>query len=142
MVRSSCSPLPLRCLVLAYPMLTPVSDIDWLPLTGKEGIEAFGVYFHRANAIGIDERFKFDADAIRACDPKAEARLETTYRLVLHEMVHQAQYQKSLPRPGSHGPSFVAEATRIAGNLGVPPPTEGTAHRWPELAGILTQHGI
>jgi hypothetical protein len=117
-------------------------DIDFLPLAGEENIEAFGCYFPHPNCIAIDERFRFDIAAVRAGDPVAMARLQASYCLVLHETVHQAQYQKKLPRPGSHGPSFVALATAIAASVGEQPPTEATAGRWPDIAHLIVLHDI
>jgi hypothetical protein len=122
--------------------LTPVADIEWLPLSGEEGIEAFGIYFPRSNAIALDERFKPDAAAIRAGDETEEAKLEVAYRLLIHEMVHQAQHQRKLPRAGGHGPSFIEIATPIAEQLGIAPPTEAVAGRWPELGPLLAAYGL
>jgi hypothetical protein len=121
--------------------LTPVRDIGWLPLSDEtEGIEAFGIYFSKSHA--IDERFEPDGDKIRAGDKTEEAKLEVAHRLVLHETVHQAQHQWKLSRPGGHGVSFVEVATPIATKLGIDPPTEANAGRWPELRPLLAAYGL
>lgn len=123
--------------------LNPLAEIAWLPLSDKdEGIEAFGIFFPKSNAMAIDERFKPDADKIRGGDEAEAAKLEVAYRLVIHEMIHQAQHQRKLPRPGGHGASFVAVATVVAQQLGVDPPTEATAGRWPDLGPLLALHGL
>lgn len=123
--------------------LNPLSEIAWLPLSDEdEGIEAFGIYFAKSNAIAIDERFKPDEAQIRAGDPTEEAKLEVTYRLVVHEMVHQAAHERQLPRPGGHGESFIAVATSVARSLGTEPPTAATAGRWPDLMPLLARFGL
>jgi len=118
--------------------LKPLAEISWLPLSDEEeGIDAFGIYFPKSNAIAIDERFKPDETKVRAGDPTEEAKLEVTYRLVVHEMVHQAARQRQLPRPGGHGESFIAVAAPVAVSLGTEPPTAATADRWPDLLPYL-----
>jgi hypothetical protein len=122
--------------------LSPVSDVGWHPLSGAENLEAFGIYMHRHNAIALDGRFKPDSALYRAGDEAEEAKGEVAWRLLLHEMIHQAQYQRQLERPGGHGASFVAVATQIAEKLGEAPPTEATASRWPELGPLLVHYGL
>ena len=122
--------------------LNPVAEIDWAPISGEDGLDAFGAYFPYSNCIVIDERFKFDADMIRAGDEKETARLEVAFRLVLHEMIHQSLYQKMAPKPGGHSQSFVEEATRIAEKLDIQPPTEKDAFCWPDLLTILASYSI
>ncbi len=53
---------------------------------------------------------------------------------MIHEMVHQALHQKNSPNPGGHGASFLAEAQRIAQQLGEKPPTAEDAHQWPLIS--------
>jgi hypothetical protein len=94
------------------------------PVSGDDAIDAFGAYFPRSKGIVIDERFRPDKDAIRAGDKIEEAKLEVAYRLMIHEMIHQALYQQNAPKPGGHGSSFVDEARRIADQLEIKPPTD------------------
>lgn len=122
--------------------LEPVTDISYFPLTREEGIDAFGVYFQGHNAIVLDERFRPDPALHRAGDPVEEAKGEVVTRLLIHEMIHQAQHQRGLERAGGHGVSFIAVAGPIAEKLGVATPTEATAGRWPELAHLLVQFGL
>ncbi len=123
--------------------LKPLAEIAWLPLSDEEdGIRAFGVYFALSNAIAIDERFKPDEAKAQAGDPTEDAKLEVAYRLLIHEMVHQAAHQRQLPRPGGHGASFIEVATPVAASLETEPPTAATAARWPDLMPLLAKHRL
>lgn len=118
--------------------LKPLAEIGWLPLSdAEEGIDAFGIYFPRSNAIAIDERFRPDEGKASSGDATELAKIEVTYRLVVHEMIHQAAHQQQLPWPGSHGDSFIAVATPVAISLKTAPPTAATADRWPDLLPLL-----
>lgn len=124
-------------------MLNPLAEIAWLPLSDEEeGIEAFGIYFSESNAIAIDERFKPDEIKIAANDPRESAKLEVTYCLVLHEMVHQAAHQRRLPNTAGHGNSFISVATPVALSFHVDPPNTATASRWPDILPLLAQFDL
>jgi hypothetical protein len=116
--------------------LKPVADIDWGELSGEQGIGAHGVFFDKSRCIAIDEKFRFDEEATKAGSKEEKRKLECAYRLLMHEMVHQALYQRKAPRPGQHGESFLAEAVRISKLLGDEPPTEENVHRWPFHAAV------
>jgi len=122
--------------------LEPLAAIDWGPISGDHGIDAFGVFFPSSKCIVIAERFRPDRDATPAGEESEKAKVEVAYRLLIHEMIHQALYQQNAPRPGGHGSSFVDEARRIADQLGGKQPTEEDACRWPDIAGILAQYPI
>lgn len=123
--------------------LNPLAEIAWLPLSDEEdGIEAFGIYFATSNAIAIDVRFKLDEIQVGADDPRETAKLEVTYRLVLHEMTHQAAHQRQLQNPGGHGDSFISVATPVALSLGTAAPNAATASRWPDLLPLLAQFDL
>lgn len=118
--------------------LTPPVDISWQETGGENGVGAHGIYFPKVNAIAIDDRFRPDTEAVRSGDRSETMKLEITYRLVIHEMIHQALYQKRAPSPGGHGASFCSEAERVAGllvanGIEVVAPTLENAKRWPLL---------
>lgn len=124
-------------------ILKPPAEIAWLPLSDDtEGIEAFGVYFAKSDAIAIDERFKPDLAKFEGGDQTEAAKVEIAYRLVVHEMIHQAAHRRQLPYPGGHGESFISVATSVALTLGIEPPTETSAGRWPELQPLLAPFGL
>lgn len=81
-------------------------DIDWGEISGDNGISAHGVFFDKARAIAIDERFKFDEEATKAGDQEETRKAECAYRLLMHEMIHQVLHQRKAPQPGGHGSSF------------------------------------
>lgn len=111
--------------------LQPLAAINWEVTSGPEGIDAYGIFVAKSNCIIIDEKFRFDEAAIQAGDKKEEAKAEYAYRLLMHEMVHQALHQKNAPRPGGHGVSFLAEAERISKQMGIEAPTAANVHQWP-----------
>ncbi|SOC89928.1 hypothetical protein SAMN05421890_4917 [Ensifer adhaerens] len=116
--------------------LTPPADISWQETGGENGIGAHGVYLPKPNAIAIDERFRPDIAAVKAKDPKEIGKLEIVYRLVIHEMIHQALHQRNAPTPGGHGASFCSEAERVAkllaaSGIEVVTPTLDNAKYWP-----------
>jgi hypothetical protein len=111
--------------------LEPLADIDWAETSGDNGIGAHGVFFDKSRCIAIDEKFRFDEEAIKAGDEGESRKVECAYRLLMHEMVHQALYQRKAPQPGGHGASFLAEAERISKQLGQEPPTAANVQRWP-----------
>lgn len=113
--------------------LQPLATIDWGKTSGPEGIGAHGKFFQKSKCIVIDEKFNFDEDALHAGDKAEAAKAEVAYRLMMHEMVHQALHQKKAPDPGGHGASFLAEAQRIAQQLGEKPPAAEDLHQWPLL---------
>lgn len=114
--------------------LNAPNDIDWHSLSGTENLEAFGMYMPRIKSIAIDEQFRFDNVRCDAGDEAELAKAEAACRLVLHEMIHQSLHQRGESRFGKHGAEFVAEATPISLKLGIAPPTERDAHRWPVSA--------
>lgn len=123
--------------------LRPLAQIAWLPLSDEdEGIEAFGVYIAKSHAIAIDERFKPDEAKVGDGDARETAKLEVVFRLMVHEMIHQAAHQQQLPSPGQHGSSFITVATPVAASLGTAAPTPSTAPRWPDLVPLLAQFGL
>jgi hypothetical protein len=111
--------------------LQPLAAIDWGEISGPKGIGAHGVFYPKSNCIVIDEKFRFDEAAIKASDKEEEEKLECAYRLLMHEMVHQALHQKKAPDPGKHDESFLAEAKRISTQAGFEPPTAENVHQWP-----------
>jgi hypothetical protein len=113
-------------------VLEELAAIDWGSISGPESMGAFGCYIPESKCIIIADRFKFDAAKIQAGDETENAKCEVAFRLMMHEMIHQALYQKKAPSPGQHRDAFIAEATRIAEHLKVPPPKdEAAAARWP-----------
>jgi len=120
------------------PRLSRPADIDWHALTGGEdSLGAFAVYLRFTRGIAIDERFRFSPDAMRAGDAREEAKLEVAYRLVVHEMVHQDQYELKANGRGGHGASFIEIATPVADALRMPAPTADTAKKWPDVSGLI-----
>jgi hypothetical protein len=111
--------------------LQPLAAIDWGETSGSEGIGAHGVFFPKSNCIVIDKKFRFDEEAFRAGDKEEAEKVECAYRLLMHEMVHQALHQTKAPQPGRHGASFLAEAERISKQTGLEPPTAENVHPWP-----------
>jgi hypothetical protein len=77
--------------------LEPLADIDWGETSGPGGFGAHGVYF-KSRCIAIDEKYKFDEEAIRAGNEEEKAKLEVAYGLLMHEMVHQVLYQRETIR--------------------------------------------
>ena len=123
--------------------LSPPVDIDWHELTGGEdSLEAFGIFMPRPWMIAIDRRFEFDPDLLKSGDEREMAKLEVVYRLVVHEMVHQSQYQHRLPGAGGHGASFIEVAAPVADSIGISKPTEEDASRWPDILPLLACHGL
>ena len=116
--------------------LTPLATIDWAHTSGPEGIGAHGRYYPKSKCIVIDEKFKFAKDAIHSVNKAELSNAEIAYRLLMHEMVHQALHQNKASKPGGHGTAFLKEAQRIAGQLGEKLPTEGDVDKWP-LTGLL-----
>jgi len=111
--------------------LKPLTSIDWAAISGEEGIGALGRFYPKSRCIAIDETFRFNREAIRAEDKIEEIKLEVAYRLLMHEMIHQALHEKKAPNPGGHGASFLEEARRIAQQLGEKTPAEEDARHWP-----------
>ena len=98
--------------------LRVVTDIDWHQLSGEDNLDAFGIYIPQVGSIAIDERFKFDKARCAARDEVELAKVEVAYRIVMHEMIHQALHQKEVDGFGGHGTEFVDEAAPIAAKLG------------------------
>jgi hypothetical protein len=74
--------------------LEPLAAIDWDEISGDNGIGAHGVFFNKSRCIVIDEKFRFVEEAIRAGDEEENRKVECAYRLLMHEMVHQALHQR------------------------------------------------
>jgi hypothetical protein len=119
--------------------LNAPSDIDWHLLSGADNLEAFGMYLPWPKSIAIDEQFRFDRGRCDAGDEAEMVKVKIVFCLVLHEMIHQSLHQKGEARFGKHGAEFVAEATPISARLGIAPPTELNAHRWPILGDTLAR---
>lgn len=118
------------------------TTIFWEPLTGgPDSLEAFAIYLPYARSIAIDSRFQFDPERIES-DETEGAKLEAAYRILIHEMIHQAQYQRKSPSPGGHGKSFIEIATPVAESLGLSAPTADDAPEWPDLRGLLRTFGL
>lgn len=111
--------------------LIPLADIDYGELSGPDGIGAHGIYIGNGNCIIIDQLFKFDEEAVRKDVELEKNKLEIVYRLVLHEMLHQAVHQNAGRIIGGHGQEFLEEARRVAKLLAQPEPTEENVARWP-----------
>jgi hypothetical protein len=111
--------------------LKPLAALDWGELSGENGIGAHGVFFPRSRCIVIDQKFKFDDEAIREGNEEEKRKAEQAYCLLMHEMVHQALYQKRADKPGGHGATFLAEAERISKQMGQELPTSDNVKRWP-----------
>ena len=111
--------------------LKPLSAISWETLSGPGGIGAHGRFFPQSRVIVIDELFKFDKELMRANDAAELGKFSAAYGVLLHEMVHQALYQRNAPRPGGHGEAFLAEAQRIATRADARLPTAEDVHHWP-----------
>jgi hypothetical protein len=117
--------------------------IDWGAISGEGTMEAFGRYFQKSKCMIIADRFQFDAARVGAGDEKEGAKAEVAYRLMIHEMIHQALHQRRAPSPGKHRDAFIAEATRIAQcRKEQAPINEAEAARWPEIIGLLAQFEI
>jgi hypothetical protein len=119
--------------------LEPLSCIFWDKLTADEGIGAHGFYEWRGRGIVIDDEFKFDDALVAAGDEKENAKMEAAYRLVLHEMIHQALHERGDPRFGKHEKPFLDEAIRIAEIMGMPPPALADVRQWPWIAPLILQ---
>ena len=114
--------------------LHPLSGIDYHVTSGADGIGAHGVYFHRSNAIAIDEKFRYDRAKVVARDQIETAKCDVVMMLLVHEMVHQALHQRQALKPGKHDDAFMAEAARISPLIGVDAPTSKTeAAGWPNI---------
>jgi hypothetical protein len=115
--------------------LQPLAAIDWGEISGPASMEAYGRFIPKAKCIIIDEQFRFDKEAIRTGEKeeaeKEKNKVECAYRLLMHEMVHQALHQKEAAQPGQHGASFLAEADRISKLAGMECPTAENVDRWP-----------
>ncbi|MCP4120462.1 MAG: SprT family zinc-dependent metalloprotease [Bacteroidetes bacterium] len=122
--------------------LHPLAEIEWVELSGENGIGAHGRYVPQSMCIMIDSRFEPDKIKLRHKDKTEEAKLEVSYRLLVHEMVHQALHEKNAPNPGGHGKSFLEEAHRVSKILEVPPPNISECSSWPELRGLIVKFKI
>jgi len=110
--------------------LQPLAAIGWEETSGEDGIGAHGMFVAASRCIIIDQKYRFDADAIREGDENERAKCEIAYRLMMHEMVHQAVHQRE-GKKGGHGAPFLAEAERISRLMGEEPPTAENVLRWP-----------
>lgn len=123
--------------------LTPPADVDWHALTEPgESLEAFALYLPYGQSIAIDARFQFDPALVATGDARENAKVEVVYRLLIHEMLHQLQYQTSAKGAGKHGQSFIVEAASVAQSLGEPAPTSLDADAWPDIRPFLAAHKI
>lgn len=120
--------------------LNEINDIDWHALAGDENLNAFGIYMHKVGCIAIDQQFKFDPEGCKDGNETELAKAEIAYRLVLHEMIHQALHQKGIERFGKHGAEFVEQAIPIAAKLGTAQPTEESAYCWPNPAALMARY--
>jgi hypothetical protein len=111
--------------------LKPLAALDWDEISGENGIGAHGVFFSKSRCIVIDEKFKFDEEAVKEGNEEENRKVDHAYRLLMHEMVHQALHQRKADRPGGHGASFLAEAKRISEQMGQEAPTADNVKRWP-----------
>jgi hypothetical protein len=111
--------------------LEPLAAVDWGEISGNQGIGAHGVFFPQSRCIVIDEKFRFVDKLVRAGNEAETCKVEWAYRLLMHEMVHQALFQRNAPKPGKHAEAFLAEAIRISKQLGEEPPIAANVHRWP-----------
>lgn len=123
--------------------LTPPTDVDWHALTEPgESLEAFALYLPYARSIAVDARFQFDLALSAGGDERENAKIEVVYRLLIHEMLHQLQYETGAKGAGKHGQSFVLEAASVAQSMGEPPPTSSEADAWPDIRPFLAAHKI
>lgn len=123
--------------------LAQPSDIEWEPLSGDDGIDAHGTFFPRHRGILIDERFRFNPSLASVEGTSDEAKYKVTLCLVLHEMIHQAQYQFGEADAGKHGDSFIRIATEVSTTLEIEPPTDvASAEGWPDIRYWLAHFGI
>lgn len=120
--------------------LKEIIDVDWHALAGDENHNAYGIYMDKVRCIAIDEQFEFDPAGVEAGIETEIAKKEISYRLVLHEMIHQALHQKGVERFGGHGAEFVEQASSIAPKLGIAAPTKKDAHRWPNPAALIARY--
>jgi hypothetical protein len=79
--------------------------IGWGGISGPEGIGAHGKFIAASRCIIIDEKFRFDEVAIQNGSEEEERKCEQTYRLLIHEMIHQAVHQRTGAK-GGHGPTW------------------------------------
>lgn len=123
--------------------LKPPADVDWHALTEQgESLEAFAIYLPYGQSIAVDDRFQFDFKLVAGGDAAENAKLEVVYRLLIHEMLHQLQYQTGAKDAGKHGKSFVLEAASVARSMGEQPPTSLEADAWPDIRPFLAVHKI
>lgn len=114
--------------------LRPLSGIGYDVTSGEDGIGAHGVYFHKSNAIVIDEKFRYDRAKVLAGDLVEMAKCEVVMMLLVHEMVHQALHQRQALRPGKHDDAFMEEAARISPLIEVEgPSSKAEAEGWPDI---------
>jgi hypothetical protein len=119
--------------------LRPLSGIDYGVTSGEDGIGAHGVYFDKANAIVIDEKFRYDRAKVVAGDVIEGAKCEVVMMLLVHEMVHQALHQRQASKPGKHDEAFMAEAARISPLIRVEAPSsKREAEGWPQIHSAVT----
>ncbi|MHC2531853.1 hypothetical protein [Bradyrhizobium diazoefficiens] len=111
--------------------LKPLAEIAFAETSGSGGIGAHGKFFDKSRCIAIDEKFKFDEEAIRGGSAEETNKVELAYRVLMHEMVHQALFERGAEKPGGHGEMFLAEAQRISKQMGEEPPTPENVVRWP-----------
>ena len=123
--------------------LKPPVDVDWHALTEPgESLEAFAIYLPYVQSIAIDARFQFDLRLAAGGDAAENAKIEVVYRLLIHEMLHQLQYQTGAEGAGKHGQSFVLEAASVAQSMGELPPSSLEADAWPDIRPFLAAHKI
>lgn len=117
--------------------LKPVAEISWQEISGDEGIGAFGLYRHKSRIIIIDNKFQFD-ERLFETDEQERLKCECTFRILLHEMVHQSLHEQNSSNPGGHGEPFILEASRVAAILRsmghtVEEPSLKNSKTWPGL---------
>ena len=117
--------------------LKPLALIDWDEIGGDEGLNAHGFYEKRGRGIYIDDEFEFDEDRVISGDAKEHAKVEASYLILLHEMIHQALHERGDPNFGQHQQPFLDEAVRIAAIMKVEPPTLDAVNQWPRLEALL-----
>jgi len=120
---------------------TALAEIDYLILSGSDGIGAHGMYSGNGKCIIIDTLFKFDGEAVRSGNLEEQFKFDLVYGLMMHEMLHQSVHEKAGRIIGGHGPAFLEEAKRVASLLEEPAPTPENVARWPlqPMVDVLTE---
>lgn len=129
------------------------NNIGWLDLSGEEDLEQNnGYYFPNYESISLSHRFQYAEEQAQKCEEigadqklspaeKIESinkyqAIEIIYRILAHEMVHQAAHQAG-ESPSSHEGVFTKHAKGVVDYFNIPDPKGKDAEIWPDIRPIL-----